>query len=198
MTVTFWSSASSWYDDDKTVERRYGVPMSIRSLVGLFSGLFLLDVLVNLCRFAPAHPLGSLLAPSIDLLVVAALLWGAAQAGERARKPLRIVTCVLLVILLCLEAAIRFGADIPLNLLGGGGWLGAAAGCLLCLSMAAAAGGLAYAASGLVVRGFNTVMIRSVFMAVVAVLAVLQVVTGHRLFEPSEIPRMFRAFINGQ
>jgi hypothetical protein len=164
-----------------------------RSLIGLPAGLLLFDVLVNLPGFSPAHPVGSLLAPSIDLLVIAALLWGASQAGERARRPLRIVVCSLLVILLGLETGERFGADIPLRLLGPGSWLLAATGCLVSLAVLAVAAFLAYAGSGLVVKGFSSVIVRSAFLAVVAVLAVLQVVAGHRLFEPSEIPRLVRA-----
>jgi hypothetical protein len=163
-----------------------------RSLPGLVAGLLLLDILVNLPGFSSAHPVGSLLAPSIDLLVVAAVLWGAAQAGERARVPLRIIVCALLVILLGLETAVRFGADIPLRLLGTGSWALAAAGCLVSLTVAAAAGFSAYLCSGLVTRAFSSVMVRSVFLAVVAAGAVLQVVTGHRLFEASEIPRLLR------
>jgi hypothetical protein len=163
-----------------------------RSVPGLVAGLLLLDVLVNLPGFSPAHPVGSLLAPSIDLLVVAAVLWGAAQAGERARVPLRIAVSALLVILLCLETAARFGADIPLRLLGTGNGMIAAAGCLASLAVAAAAGFCAYLCSGLVTRAFSSVMVRSVFLAVVAAGAVLQVVAGHRLFQASEIPRLLR------
>ena len=158
-----------------------------RSLAGLLAGLLLFDVLVNLPGFSSGHPIGSLLAPSIDLLVTAAILWGAAQAGEGARVPLRIVVCGLLIVLLGIETARRFGAD-----LGGGSWMGAAAGCLLCLAAAAAVAFLSYLGSGLVVRGFSSVMIRSVFLVAVALLAVLQVVTAHRVFGPSEIPRLFR------
>ena len=164
-----------------------------RSLLGLLAGLLLFDVLVNLPGLSPAHPVGSLLVPSIDLLVIAALLWGAAQAGEGTRVVLRIAVCALLVILLGLEIAVRFGADIPLRLLGTGTWVRAAVGCLVSLAVVAAAVVLAYLGSGLVVRGFSSVIVRSVFIAVVAASAVLQVVAGHRLFQPSEIPRLFRA-----
>ena len=163
-----------------------------RSLAGLLAGLLLFDVLVNLPGFSSTHPIGSLLAPSIDLLVAAAILWGAAQAGEGARVPLRIVVCGLLIVLLGLETARRFGADLPLRLLGGGSWVRAAAGCLLCLAAAASVAFLSYLGSGLVVWGFSSVMIRSVFLVAVALLAVLQVVTAHRVFGPSEIPRLFR------
>jgi hypothetical protein len=163
-----------------------------RSLLWFLAGLLLFDLLVNLPGFSPVHPIGTLLAPTIDLLVVAAVLWGAAQAGEGARIPLRVVVCVLLIVLLCLEAATRFGPDIPLRLLGAGSWVRAAAGCILSIAAVAAAAFLAYLGSGLVVRGFSSVMTRSVFLVVVALLAVLQVVTGHRVFGPSEIPRLFR------
>jgi hypothetical protein len=164
-----------------------------RSLLGLLAGLLLFDVLVNLPGFSLARPIGSLLAPSIDLLVVAAALFGVAQAGERGRVPLRIIICGLLLVLLCLETLVRFGADIPPQLLGGGTWLLATAGCLLCLLVVAAVAFSAYLGSGVVVRGFSSVVVRSVFLAVVAASAVLQVVAGHRLFVPSGLPRLFRA-----
>ncbi|HEY9593637.1 MAG TPA: hypothetical protein VHE79_04110, partial [Spirochaetia bacterium] len=50
-------------------------------IIGLLVGLLLLDLLVNVAGFDPHAAIATLLRPSIDFLVVVALLLGAAQAG---------------------------------------------------------------------------------------------------------------------
>jgi hypothetical protein len=154
-----------------------------RSIPGLAAGLFLFDLLINLPGLSAASPVASLLIPSIDLLVVAAALLGVSQAGEQARVPLRVVVSVLLMALLAWEAATRFGADEGLPTLGY--LLGGAA--------ALAAGALSYVSAGPVLRGFSFPMVRSLFVVVVALLAVLQVVSGQHVLAPSVVPRLFRA-----
>ena len=165
-----------------------------RSLPGLLAGFLVFDVLVNLPGFLPAFPVGSLILPSIDLLVVAAALLGVAQAGERARVPLRIVTCGLLVLLLAWETAARFGPDIALRLFGEGTAALIARSCAVSLAVVIAAAGVAWIASGQLLQAFSSPMVRSAFLVVVALCAVLQVVARHRIFAPSAIPRLVRDF----
>jgi hypothetical protein len=169
---------------------------ALRSVPRLVAGLFAFDILVNLPAFSTAHPVGSLIAPSIDLLVAAAALWGAAQAGERPRRTLRIVICALLLLLLAAQAALRFGIDVPARMFGRSPGL-AVLGWVVSLVIVAAAGVAAYLSSGLVVRGFAPAIVRNVFLVVVAALAVLQAVTRTHLLAPSALPRLFRALFTG-
>ena len=161
-----------------------------RTLPGLLGGLLLFDLLLNLPRFSPAAPVESLLAPTIDLLVVVAACMAAAQAGESPRRALRAAVAVLVAALAACGAGLRFGFDIAPRLFGGGspaamaaGWAAAAAAC-------AAAGVLAFLVSGLLVNGLQAPIVRSVMLMVIAGGAVLQVVSGRRLFGPSVIPRL--------
>ena len=159
-----------------------------RSLAGLLAGLLLLDVLVNLPGLRPAAPVASLLLPSIDLLIVAAACMGVAQTGERARLPLRIAVSLLAVILVACSAGLRFGFDAGARLFGGGS--AAIAGWTVSLLLLAAAGIAAFLLTGLLVGGLQAPVARSIFLLVVSLAAVLQVVSGRRLFTASVIPRL--------
>jgi hypothetical protein len=154
--------------------------------------LFLFDLLINLPGWSPAAPVSSALAPSVDLLLVAAALMGAATAGRGPRIFIRIAACVLLVFLLGYATGARFGFDIAFRLIGGSSAVRLAAGCLLSAAAVAAAAGLAWLFSRLVIHGFSHIVTRSVFLAVVALLTVFQVVSGRHIFMPSEIPRLAR------
>ena len=160
-----------------------------RAIVGLLAGLFLLDLLVNLPGFRSAAPAASLLLPSIDLLVLAAACMGIAQAGERARLPLRIVVSVVAVILIGCSAGLRFGFDAGAHLFGGGP-VAETAGWMVSVLCAAAAGAAAFLLTGLLIGGLQAPVTRSVFLLVVSLAAVLQVVSGKRLFSASVIPRL--------
>jgi hypothetical protein len=151
-----------------------------RSLLALLAGLLLFDVLVNLPGFSPASPIGSLLLPSVDLLILAAACMGIAQAGERARMPLRVAVSVLAVILVACSLGLRFGFDAgtPLR------WV-------VALLLLAATGGAAFFLSGLLVVGLQSPISRSALLLVVSLAVVLQVVSGRRLFTGSVIPRLF-------
>ncbi|HUJ77197.1 MAG TPA: hypothetical protein VL359_20195 [bacterium] len=167
-------------------------------VLGLVPGVLLFDVLLNLPAFTPAEPVRSLLAPSIDLLVVAAACMGVAQAGPGPQRPLRIGLAALTAALAAAAAGLRFGWGAAGHLFGGdpGGSLAmaAAAGWALCVLVAAAVGLCAFVASGPVVRGMQPRVARSVLLLVIALAAVLQVVTGHRVFTPSVIPRLIALF----
>jgi hypothetical protein len=163
-----------------------------KSLPGFAAGLLFFDLLVNLPGFSSASPVASLLAPSIDLLVVSAALVGISQSGERSRVPLRIVVSVLLAALLGYEAAARFGLDAISRTLGIGF---PAAGYLLGVVALLAAAALSYIGSGPVLRGFSFAIVRSLFIVVVALLAVLQVVSRQHILGPSAIPGLFRDIV---
>jgi hypothetical protein len=161
-----------------------------RTLPALLAGLLLFDLLVNLPAFSPSSPLVSLLAPSIDLLVIVAACMGTAQAGENPRLPLRIAVSVLAVVLAACAAGLRFGFDLPVRLFGGGNALSVAAGCAVSIGILAAAGWVAFLLSGLLIAGLQPRIVRSVMLLAIALAAVLQVVSGRRLFVASVIPRL--------
>jgi hypothetical protein len=164
-----------------------------RALPALLAGLLLFDVLINLPGFSPASPFASLLAPTIDLLVIVAVCMGLAQAGEAARRPLRIVLGVLVAALVASAAGLRLGFDIAPRLLGNGsgaaGW-SAAAGWAVCVVILAGVGVVSFLLSGLLIEGLQSRVVRSIMLLLIALAAVLQVVSGRRLFGASVIPRL--------
>lgn len=163
----------------------------LRSIASLVSGLLLLDLLVNLPALSAEAPVRSLLVPSIDLLVLVAACMAIAQAGEPARRPLRIGLAVLAAGLLAAAAGLRFGWDAGARLFGGHGQaMTAAAGWTATVLIAAAAALAAFLVSGLAVRGLEPRLVRSALLLVIALAAVLQAVGGRRLFTPSVIPRL--------
>lgn len=155
-------------------------------------GLLLFDLLINLPGWSPAAPVSSLLVPSVDLLLVAAALMGAATARPGPRIGIRIAVCVLLVFLLSYATVTRFGFDAAFHLFGGNSAVLFAAGCILSVGAVAAAAGLAWLFSRFVIHGFSHIVTRSVFLAVVALLTVFEVISGRHFFTPSEIPRLVR------
>ncbi len=159
--------------------------MSARQLAGLLAGLLLFDLLLNLPALAPSAPVRSLLGPSLDLLVVVAACMGIAQAGEGARRPLRLVLAVVALGLVAAGAGLRFGWW-PGSIMA----MRAAAGWTVAVVIAAAVAAAAFFISELVVRGVESRVVRSVLLLVVALAAVLQVVSGRKLFTPSVIPRL--------
>jgi len=161
-----------------------------RALVGLVAGLLLLDILVNVPAFSSAAPLGSLLVPSVDLLVLVAACMGIAQAGGAVRRPLRIGLAVLAVGLMACAAGLRLGWGAGGRLFGDSYAMTAAAGWAVSVLIAAAAGFVAFLVSGLVVRGLEPRLVRSALLLVIALAAVLQVVSGRRVFTASVIPRL--------
>ncbi len=161
-----------------------------RPLPGLLAGLVAFDLLLNLPGFSTASPAASLLAPSIDLLVITAACMGTAQTGQRARQGLGIVVTIAAVLLIASRTGARFGFDVGLRLVAPGTAVGTAASCLLSLAILAAAAGVSYLLVGLLVRGFAPPITRSVVLLLIALLAVLQVLTGRRLFSASVIPRI--------
>ena len=147
-------------------------------IAGLVIGLLVLDLLLDLPGFIAAPSAFSLLAPSLDLLVVSAILAVGARPGEGGRGVLRVVAAAALLLFAVYDAGTRFGvAELlrPLSLLA-----------------IAAAAAVAWLSARLVLGGFQTGLARSVFIIVVAAAALLQVVTGNRVLAPSVVPRMAR------
>jgi hypothetical protein len=162
-----------------------------RTYAGLCTGLLLLDLLLNCAGFSPSAPVGSLLLPSIDLLVAAAAFLGIAQAGTEGRRFLLALVCTLVVALAVYRAGTRFGFAVGLRAFGGAGWA-LVAGWVLTILCCAAGLAIAWVAGRLVVNGFASGITRSVFLLVVAVLAVVHVLSGNHVFLPSIIPRIVR------
>ncbi len=162
-----------------------------RALPGLLAGLILFDILLNLPGLRTAAPVASLLVPSIDLLVVGALCAGIAQAGESSRQGLRIAISAFAALLLVYATGGRFGFGIAFHLFGTAGIL-VAASCVASLLAVALAGAAGYLLTGLLVRGFAAPLVRSIFVLVIALCAVLQVLVGRHVFAPSVIPRIVR------
>ena len=159
-----------------------------RSLLGLLAGLLAFDLLLNVPRIDAASPILSLLAPSIDLLIVAAVCWGIAQGAELPRRGPRILACGLVAFLLAYALAARFGVDVVLRLFGGGS-VAAVFSVALSAGIAAVALGAVYLLTGLVAAGFQKPMVRNIFLLVVAISAILQVFTHNLLFTPSILAR---------
>ena len=162
---------------------------TLRGIPGLLAGLILSDILINLPGFSFSAPVASLLAPSIDLLVVGTLCVGIAQAGEASRRGLRIAAGLFVVFLLVYAAGSRFGFAVAFHLFGDSGVL-IALGCIASLAIVAAAGAATFLLSGLLVRGFSAALVRSIFVLAIALCAVLQVLTGRHLLAPSVVPRI--------
>lgn len=164
----------------------------VRTLVGLLAGMLLFDLLLNSTGFSPASPVGSLLLPSIDLLVIAAALLGIARAGTGARRALIALVCLFAVALAVYRGGTRFGFDVVVRAFGTTG-MALTAGWVLTILCCVAGLGVAWLAGTLVVSGFTPGIARSVFLVIVAVLAVVHVLHGNHVFTPSLIPRIVRS-----
>ncbi len=167
-------------------------------IIGLLVGLLLLDLLVNVAGFDPHAAIATLLRPSIDFLVVVALLLGAAQAGaggpgrsggaSAPHRIMRAIVCLFVVGIALHTLSRRIGLGSVATVLG----TGRAVGWILVVLGAAAVAVIAWIAGGLVTRGFSTVLTRSIFLLALALFAVIHVLAGNRVFSSSEIPRIVR------
>jgi len=168
-----------------------------RSTLRLAAGLIGFDILLNLPRLDPASPVLTLLAPSIDLLIVAAACWAIAQAGEAPRREemrvphrgARILVCALAAFLLGYAVAARFGLDVVVHLFGIGGGFAAAASVVVSAAMAAAVVSASWFLTGLAAAGFQKPVARNVFLLVVALSAILQVFTRNLVYTKSVLAR---------
>ena len=145
---------------------------------GLLAGMVCFDLLLNGPRFSLVSPLASLAVPSIDLLVVLAVLLSAAHGTERVRTGFALGVAILLAFFLGWQAYRRWGASdgaLRLALLG---------------IAAVGAGAASFFLSRLVLRGFRDVVLRSLFLLAAAGCAVIQALLGLRIFAPSVVPVM--------
>jgi hypothetical protein len=162
---------------------------AMRGIPGLLAGFILFDVLLNLPGLSTAAPIASLVIPSIDLLVVGALCVGIAQARESSRLGLRIAASLLVLVLLVYAAGSRLGLSAAFHLFGDSG-LRVALSSIATLAVVAGAAAMSFFLSGLLVRGFATTLVSSVFVLAIALCAVLQVLAGRHVFAPSIVPRI--------
>lgn len=197
---------------DERRECRYARPMRrATTVIRLLAGLLFFDLLLNGAGFDPGSVVSTLLRPSLDLLVVAAALLVAAQAdarpasGARAgadarsgsgagHRVIRGIVCLFVAGIALHTLGRRFGLAAVVMPFGSAG-AAAAAGWALVVVGAAILVGLAWVAGGLVVRGFATVAVRSVFLLAIAMMAVVHVLAGNRVFAPSELPRIVREIV---
>jgi len=163
-----------------------------RLALRLLAGALIFDVLIDLPGFSGAAPAASLLAPSLDLLVVMALLLLVSSAAPRLRSGFAVAISILLAVLLGWKAVDRLGPAEVIRFFTGVSALGKAALVAGGAVVLAAAASAAFLGSRLVLRGFEDALLRNVFLAAAAVCAVTQALTGLRVFSPSEIPKIAR------
>jgi hypothetical protein len=147
----------------------------LKKLLPLAGGLLLLDLVLNAAAFDPASPLGSLLRPSLDVMLLVASVVLIAQAGPRVQPWLRAVLVLPALVMIAAAAmtgpgpvAGFFEQRIPLAVLA-----------------LAAAGGACWLAFGLVTRGLAQPLLRNVFLLAVFFLATLQVALHLPVFRQS-------------
>jgi hypothetical protein len=145
---------------------------------GLLAGMICFDLLLNSPRFSSISPLASLAVPSIDLLVVLAILLSAAHGNARVQTGFAAGVAGILAFFLGWQAFRRWGApDEVLRL----ALLGVAA---------IGAGAASFFLSRLVLRGFSNAVLRSLFLLAAAGCAVVQALLGVRIFASSVVPVM--------
>ncbi len=150
----------------------------------LVAGMVLFDILINLPGVSAASPLASLLVPSLDLLVVLAILMSAARASRGVRTGLAAGISVLLASLIGWQAYSRWGTPELAR--------------IAALGIAAAGAGVAsFFLSKLVFRGFNDAVLRSLFLLAAASCAVVQALLGVRIFVGSSVPGALRVISQG-
>ena len=163
-----------------------------RVVAGLLAGLLGLDLVMNAAALEVSRGAGgvarSLLAPSIDLLVVAAALMGVSRAGARSQAWLRALVAALGVLLLVLRAGLRFAWAAP----------GGAAGWVMGAAAAAACGAALYVLSLPVVRGLAIPVARSETLLAIALGAEVQVLLARAVFTPSVVPTIVRQLLAGR
>ena len=146
----------------------------------LLGGMVLFDILINLPGLSAVSPLASVLAPSVDLLVVLAILMSAARGGQGVRTGFAVGVSALVALVTGWQAYHRWGASSAWQLLA----LGAAA---------CGAGAASFFLSKLVYRGFRDAVLRSLFLLAAASCAVIQALLGLRIFAPSSVPGILSA-----
>ncbi len=148
-----------------------------RSAPGLLAGIVLFDILINLPAFSPAVPVSSLLAPSLDLLVVVALLMTVARAGPGVRAGCAVGLAILLGAAVGVQAYLRWGAPS--------------------LACGPAAGAASFFLTRLLYPGLADSLLRSLVLLAAALCAVIQALLGVRVFGPSAAAGVLRMITGG-
>ncbi|HTP58450.1 MAG TPA: hypothetical protein VMM82_05990 [Spirochaetia bacterium] len=145
-------------------------------LGGLLAGMVAFDVIMNFPGVSASSPVLSLLAPSIDLLVVLAILLSASYAAQGVRTGFAAGVALLVAVVVGWQAWRRWGAPPE-------------AGRIVVLSLSTlCAGAASFFLSRLVLRGFGSAMLRNLFFLAAACGAVVQALLGVRVFSPSVVP----------
>ncbi len=148
-----------------------------RFVPGLLAGIVLFDLVINLPAISPVSPVASLLAPSLDLLVVVALLLTVARGGPGVRTGFAVGVAVLVGLAVGLQAYLRWGAGS--------------------LAAGPVAAGASFLASRLVYPGLADPVLRSLVLLTAALCAVIQALLGVRIFGPSAVAGTIRAVGEG-
>jgi hypothetical protein len=146
-----------------------------RTVPPLIAGILIIDLVLNAAVFDPASPLGSLLPPSLDAMLLLATLVLIAQAGTRTRLWLRIGLVVPSLLMIAAAAATGPG-PVAVFL---------TARVALAILALAAAGALCFLAFDLVIRGLDSALFRNVFLLAVSFLAILQITSRLPIFRQS-------------
>jgi hypothetical protein len=143
---------------------------------GLLAGMAAFNILLNIHGFSWASPVASLLDPSVDLLVLMAILMTAALVNQRAHVGFAVGVAVLLALYVGWQVFQRWGAPL-------------AAGRIALIGLAAlVAGVVSFFLSRLVVRGFDDATLRSLFLLAAACCVIIQALLGVRIFSSSVVP----------
>jgi len=160
---------------------------------GFLAGVVLLDILVDLPGFSPAAPVASLLSPSLDLLIVLAVLMSAARGGPGLRAGFAAAVAAFMGLSIGLRAYLRWGAPEATRFLAAGAVFPIVLLGLAAVIAAALAGIASFLLSRLLYRGLAHAVLRSLFLLVAACCAVIQALAGVRIFAPSSVPGILRA-----
>ena len=147
-------------------------------LAGLLAGMAGFDVIMNIPSVSASSPVISLLAPSIDLLIVLAILMTASYARPGARTGVAAVVGIAVAVFFGWMAWRRWGSPPAAARTIG---LGLSALC---------AGAASFFLSRLVLRAFRSATLRNVFFLAAACGAVVQALLGVRVFSASVIPSL--------
>ena len=146
--------------------------------VGLLAGIAGFDILMNLPCFSRVSPVATLLAPSVDLLVVLALLMTVTLVTQHASWGFAVAVALLVAFYVGWQAYRRWGvppAVGQITLLGSG---------------VVGVGVASFFLSKLVLRGFSNATLRSLVLLAAACCALIQALLGVRVFSSSMVPGM--------
>ena len=147
-------------------------------LAVLLAAMAALDVIMNIPGISASSAVVSLLAPSIDLLIVLAILMSASYARQGVRNGAAVGVGLLIAAFFGWQAWRRWGAPPE-------AWR------ILVISASTLCAGVAsFFLSRLVLSGFRSAILRNAFFLAAACGAVVQAMLGVRIFSASVIPSL--------